>query len=89
LFFPRPKAHYRSNGDLKPNAPSFHVSKPDTENCSKAILDSLTQVGVWRDDSQVCSLRTRKQYCGLSAFGGGLFRPGAQITIQPLEAANA
>src|SRR4051812_36873903 len=29
FFMPRPKAHYRKNGDLKPNAPAHHTCKPD------------------------------------------------------------
>ncbi len=68
VFFPRPKAHFKKDG-LRPNAPTHHITKPDAENCSKAILDALTNAGLWRDDSQVADVRTikyymRNAYCG-------------------------
>src|ERR1017187_2050534 len=42
FYFPRPKAHFRSNGELKPNAPRWHTGKPDRDNSDKAVLDALT-----------------------------------------------
>jgi Holliday junction resolvase RusA-like endonuclease len=80
--FPRPKSHFRKNGELKPDAPNYHTSKPDIENCEKAVLDALTQLGAWIDDSQVCDLHSGKRY----AIGNNA---GASITIQQLEAQNA
>lgn len=76
LYFPRPKAHFRANGQLKPNAPKHHTSKPDCENVLKACLDCLTQLGFWRDDSQICDEQTTKQYSD---------DPGAWIEISPIE----
>ena len=60
-YFPRPKTHYTKRG-LRPEAPTFHTSKPDSDNVLKAALDALTQMGLWRDDSQVCSVAVRKTY---------------------------
>jgi Holliday junction resolvase RusA-like endonuclease len=80
FYFPRPKNHFRSNGELKPNAPKWHTSKPDRDNSDKAILDTLTNLGVWGDDKQVCDGRIRKFY----TYSGGPC--GCEITIQ--EAAN-
>lgn len=62
FHLPRPKAHSRSNGELKPTAPTWHVGKPDLDNFAKAVMDALTQIGVWLDDSQVASLTLLKQY---------------------------
>jgi Holliday junction resolvase RusA-like endonuclease len=36
------------NGKIKP-----HTVKPDIDNLKKAVMDALTGVGVWKDDSQV------------------------------------
>ena len=60
--FPRPKAHYRSNGELKPNAPNRHATRPDIDKVARAVLDALTDAGVWRDDAQVAGLMVRKAY---------------------------
>ena len=76
FYFPRPKNHFRSNGELKPNAPQWHTSKPDRDNSDKAILDALTNLGIWRDDKQVCDGRIRKLYGD---------RVGCDITIQEAQ----
>lgn len=63
--FPRPKDHYRGgkigNG-IRPEAPYWHTNKPDRDNIDKAILDALTEAGLWKDDCQVCEGTTRKRY---------------------------
>lgn len=60
-WFPRPKSHYTKKG-LRREAPTYHTAKPDSDNVLKAALDALTQIGVWTDDSQVCSLEVVKFY---------------------------
>jgi len=60
--FPRPKSHYgtgRNENTLKPRAPKHHAQKPDLSKLVRAIEDALTGV-VFRDDSQVCALRSDK-----------------------------
>lgn len=59
---PRPKAHRRSNGELKESAPSWHTGKPDCDNIAKAILDALTTIGLWADDAQVAKVVIAKRY---------------------------
>jgi Holliday junction resolvase RusA-like endonuclease len=57
FFFERPKSHYRTgkhSGELRPDAPIWHASKPDRDNAEKAVLDCLTTIGMWKDDCQVC-----------------------------------
>lgn len=61
FFMPRPKSHFGKKG-LKPNAPQFHVSKPDLDNMEKAIKDALTQIHMWQDDCQVIGVTKRKHY---------------------------
>jgi len=72
--FPRPKYHFNAKG-TKPTAPTLHTSVPDADNVAKAILDALTVVHVWRDDSQVYRLAVTKRY----VLSGEI--PGASITL--------
>jgi Holliday junction resolvase RusA-like endonuclease len=76
FYFPRPKAHFRSNGELKPTAPDWHTTKPDRDNSDKSVLDALTNLGIWHDDKQVCDGRIQKMYC----TSPGL--PGCRVRIQ-------
>jgi len=61
---PRPKAHFGSgrNADkIKPSAPPWPISRPDTLKLARAIEDALTGV-VWKDDSQVVCHTLTKVY---------------------------
>jgi Holliday junction resolvase RusA-like endonuclease len=81
---PRPKGHYRTGRNshvLRETAPFYHTGRPDADNLVKAVTDSLTQLGMWRDDSQVCMVRVFKRY----AESGE--RPGVLVSITELEAA--
>ena len=63
FYMPRPKSHYRTNGNLKDSSPMFlHDSKPDADNLAKAILDALTGIHAWQDDDQVCELTVLKRW---------------------------
>lgn len=76
FWFPRPKGHFRSGkhaNEKRDNAPTFHASKPDADNLAKAVMDALTVLRIWADDSQICDLSVRKRY----ADGQG----GCSITI--------
>ena len=76
FFFDRPANHTGKKG-LKPWAPSFHTSKPDVDNLAKAIMDALTNLGVWKDDSQVADLIVRKLYRNQNGA------QGCRVTIKP------
>lgn len=71
FWFKRPKAHYRKSG-LKPDAPDWHAGKPDADNAAKAVMDALTQLGAWRDDSQVAELIITKKYITDTLSGCGV-----------------
>lgn len=75
FFLPRPDRLCRKKD---PPAAILHTGKPDRDNLEKAVCDALTQIGVWKDDGQVCSGEVRKFY---HAIGN---RPGAQVRIESL-----
>lgn len=79
FFFPRPKGHFRSNGELKGNAPTYVTTKPDFDNCAKAVADALTQLGFWKDDSQIAAHVMVKRYTQ-----AGYSTTGAIICIREL-----
>ena len=54
----RPKSHMRKSG-VKTDAPV--LPRPDLDNTTKAVLDSLNGVA-WEDDSQVQRLVVEKSY---------------------------
>lgn len=63
FYLRRPKSHLLSKGGLCKGAPLMPVGKPDIDNLVKAVQDELTQLSVWRDDSQLVQLTARKLYC--------------------------
>lgn len=79
--FPRPKYHFRKNGELKPNAPIWHTTKPDLTKVIRSTEDALTGI-VWRDDSLVCTRREDKRYCNANEV------PGCTMTIFEISNAN-
>ena len=72
LLLPRPKRLFRKKD---PAGELPHDKKPDRDNCEKAVLDAMTELGWWRDDAQVCAGEVRKLY---HAKDG---RPGARIRV--------
>jgi crossover junction endodeoxyribonuclease RusA len=52
FYFPRPKSHFNSKGELKANAPAFITKKPDVLKLARAVEDAMTGI-VYRDDSQI------------------------------------
>ena len=78
FVFARPKSHFgtgRNSLMLKKSAPRAHVSTPDLDNLVKAVKDALTQIGMWKDDSQVCEETVYKRYADVNE------RQGATIEI--------
>lgn len=70
FYFPRPQRLCRRNS---PPGSVPHTAKPDVDNLIKAVMDAMTQSGVWRDDAQVHSLSISKMYAAVG------FAPGARI----------
>lgn len=59
----------------KVNGIKYCTTKPDVDNCCKLLLDQLTQLGYWVDDSLISILHFEK-YWGDN--------PGIEIEINPL-----
>jgi crossover junction endodeoxyribonuclease RusA len=77
--FPRPKSHWgtgRNAGALKRSAQLRHIQRPDVDNLGKAVMDAMTQAGVWRDDSQACHLTLIKVWCNADE------KPGVTIRLE-------
>jgi len=76
-FF-RPKGHFNSKGELKPNAPMRMITTPDLDKLQRSTLDALTGV-LFKDDSQVCRILAMKCYC----LEGEL--EGCEIVVEGVE----
>lgn len=58
------------------------IDKPDRDNLDKAILDVMTECGVWHDDCQVCQGPVRKWWAPVNT------QAGARIKVEevPIDA---
>jgi Holliday junction resolvase RusA-like endonuclease len=70
FFLPRPKA-------MKGETAVPHTKKPDVDNLLKAVMDSMTVAGVWKDDALVYATEAGKWY----AAG----KTGAQIMVETIS----
>lgn len=68
--FKRPKSHFRNNGQLRESAPEHHTQKPDADNLSASVMNTLTRLEAWTDDAQVCDVRTTKNWSMTNWPGG-------------------
>jgi Holliday junction resolvase RusA-like endonuclease len=84
--FARPTWHWRTGRNahlLRDNAPAYPISirAGDIDTLVRAVLDSLTDAGVWKGDNQVARLHgVAKVYVG-SPDSDALDRPGAVVRI--------
>lgn len=82
FLLPRPKSHYYTGkraGQLRPDAPRWHTTKPDVDKLARSTLDALTGVLVV-DDSQVAVANVRKLYANRGAFEGVAISVGVLST---------
>lgn len=64
IYVARPKSHYgtgRNAAVLRPTAPAWPATKPDTTKLVRALEDALTSV-LWRDDAQVVQQFAEKRF---------------------------
>jgi len=79
FIFPRPKADFKANGDLKNTAPLFCIKRiGDIDKLLRAICDALTGVA-FDDDCQVFSIQAERRY----AVGNE--QPSAIITVTSIN----
>jgi crossover junction endodeoxyribonuclease RusA len=78
FWMPRPKGHYRKNGEVKPNAPAYPIVAPDTTKLLRSTEDALKGIA-WHDDAQVAYQVGSKMYADREGI------PGAHIKIGPME----
>jgi Holliday junction resolvase RusA-like endonuclease len=67
FYLPRPAGHLgtgRNFGKVKDSAPVWPAVKPDLDKLLRAVFDSLTTAGVWRDDSLAVVVSGAKHYAG-------------------------
>jgi Holliday junction resolvase RusA-like endonuclease len=76
FFFPRPQRLLKKKS---PEGRIPHTSKPDTDNAVKAVMDCLTGIRMWTDDSLVSVIKAEKHYVAKDQ------RPGALIQIFTFE----
>lgn len=62
LYVPRPRAHYRVDGTLKPNAPRLSAAGRDIDKVARAILDAGQIACWWTNDARVTDLHMRRRY---------------------------
>lgn len=60
----RPAGHLRADGGLRASAPVHHTGKPDLDNALKAVMDALTETGVWNDDTAVDRVSAAREWAG-------------------------
>ena len=46
-----------------PSKGLIHASKPDLDNCLKAVMDGLCDAQIYRDDNLVYEIVSIKEYC--------------------------
>ena len=66
-YIPRPKALCRKKD---PTGIIPHTKKPDIDNLTKAVMDAISDIGVWGDDRQVSSLQVEKFYAAIDGPEG-------------------
>lgn len=80
--FARPKSHFgtgRNAGKLKPSAPHWKKTRPDTSKLLRAVEDSLQAAGVITEDSRIVHPSPWKVYVEPGE------KPGVTIMLCELE----
>jgi Holliday junction resolvase RusA-like endonuclease len=71
FFRVRPASHFNAKGDLKPSAPPFPASVPDSVKLTRAVEDAMTKI-VWKNDSRIVDHVIKKRWGP---------RPGVKVEV--------
>lgn len=82
FYVQRPQFHFRSNGELKPNAPKYPTVRPDATKLLRSTEDALSGI-LWIDDTQVIISMNRKLYA--EGKPGSAAGPGVHIVVSEIE----
>jgi Holliday junction resolvase RusA-like endonuclease len=77
----RPKNHFGTGKNaslVKPGSPKYPATMPDIDKLLRAVLDGLTDAGVWVDDGQVVWVQTIKVYTDQTL---GSRSEGVEVTL--------
>ena len=81
-YFPRPKYHYNTKGQVKERyREDEHIKKPDLSNLVKAIEDAGNGI-LWHDDCQITRLLVMKRYVAAVENGVDHTTPGILCNIE-------
>jgi Holliday junction resolvase RusA-like endonuclease len=72
----RPSNHYRANGQLRPRAPQWPTTRPDSTKLLRALEDAATGI-CWGDDAQIVQHQITKLYG---------HTPGCAVAVASTEA---
>lgn len=64
FHMPRPQKHYLKSG-LRPDAPEYHITRPDCTKLLRAAEDAMTGI-VYEDDGQIVEQTVKKTYGGIA-----------------------
>lgn len=78
----RPKYHFRTNGELKSNAPMFHSTMPDLSKLVRSTEEELSKRLI-EDDARIAIISAFKRYCDVGE------QPGVIMTIQAAGSRHA
>jgi Holliday junction resolvase RusA-like endonuclease len=82
FYLPRPAGHFgtgRNAGRVKDSAPLWPGVKPDLDKLQRAVFDSLTAAGVWKDDALCVGVSAWKHYADARPA------PGLFLQLDDLE----
>lgn len=63
FFFPIPTSLSKKKKDLLAGEP--HIKRPDIDNCLKFYIDTMQDMGLFKDDSQIYELNVIKIYSSI------------------------
>lgn len=84
FHMPRPKAHYRPNGELRDTAPTWNDKRPDVDKLMRAVCDALTGIW-WADDSQIVHATVAKRYVSAGVDAGITVKAASGAGLAPWE----